>query len=121
MKVMIDGAVLTVTGCPLSQVQVAILDLEIAAGRQYIDVIALDRHTVLHLSDRHTRNACEYLAQHAFVMRRQVKHEHERHARVRRHGRQQLLGGVEPACRSANANYPKRQCRGRFLKRGRRG
>ena len=53
---------------------------EIDAGRNDIDVLALDRHSVGRQQDRHRRMARKQIDQHAIVARVEVLNDDEGHA-----------------------------------------
>ena len=75
---------------------------EIDAGRNDIDALAFDRHSVGRQQDRHRRVAREQIHHHAIVARVEVLDDDEGHAVGRRKRVQKLPASVKAAGRSAN-------------------
>ena len=75
---------------------------EIDAGRNDIDALAFDRHSVGRLQDRHRRVAGEQVDHHAVVARVEVLDEDEGHAVIGGQRAEQLPAGVEAAGRGAD-------------------
>ena len=86
----------------LREVQGAVADGEIGAGRNDIEVVALERHSVGGLPHGHRRVAGQQVHHHAFVGRIEMLDQDEGHAVAGRQRVQQLPAGVEAARRGAD-------------------
>ena len=75
---------------------------KIDAGRNDIDALAFDRHSVGRLQDRHRRVAREQVHHHAVVARVEVLDDYEGHAVARGQRVEQLPAGLEAAGRGAD-------------------
>ena len=92
-----------------SKLQNAPRDAQVRVGRNDIDVIGLDPLIVRDLAHRQRRGACQELRERAFVLRIEMLHQHEPHARIERQMREQLRERLEPARRGADADDRKRR------------
>ncbi len=75
---------------------------QIGAGRNDIDALALDRHAVGRLHDRHRRVAGQQVDHHAVVARIEVLDDDEGHAVIGRQRVEQLPARIEAAGRGAD-------------------
>ena len=91
---------------------------EIDAGRNDIDALAFDRHSVGRKQDRHRRMTRQQIHHHAVVARIEVLHDDEGHAVDRRQRAEEFPARVEAAGRSADRDDRKP---GRFARRERLG
>jgi hypothetical protein len=66
-----------------------------------------------HLRDRHPGDAPQNIVGLAFVRRREVQHDHERHARIPWHVFKESDQGLNAACRCTNADDRKIERRSR--------
>ena len=74
------------------------------SGRDYVDVVRLDRRLVLNLHDRHCRRPRQDFRQGAGVRRGEVLHQDERHAGIGRQRLEQLRECLQSAGRGADAD-----------------
>ncbi len=86
----------------------AVVDFQHLAGRHDIDGVRLHGHRTGHLLHAQRRRTLEQLGQHAFMLRGQVQHDHERHAGGSRHGREEVAQCLDGASRSTQSDH--RQC-----------
>ena len=66
----------------LQQVQHALAQAHVVVGRNDVDAVGLHHHRVLHLQHLHAGVAANQLREEAFVVGRQVLHQHKGHAGV---------------------------------------
>ena len=71
----------------LGKMQGAVADRQIGSGRNDIEVVALDRHSIRCLPHIHRRVAGQQLHHHAFVGRIEMLDEDEGHAAAARAAR----------------------------------
>ena len=91
------------------QLQRAVEERHVAARRDDVGAVRAHDHPVFDLEDLHARVAPDQLGQQALVVRCEVLHEHERHARirVRGHAGKKRLECGEPTGRRADADNRK--------------
>ncbi|HWJ06406.1 MAG TPA: hypothetical protein VNS57_11570, partial [Steroidobacteraceae bacterium] len=99
------------------QVQRAVDDLEVVPRRDHVRAVGLELHAVLGLEDPHARVTTHQFDQHARVVRREVLHEHERHAArlVGGHRGEERLERGDAAGGGADADDRKARCHARDL------
>ena len=85
----------------LREVQGAVADGEIGSGRNDIEVVALDRHSVRRLPHGHRRVAGQQVHHHAFVGRIEMLDQDEGHAVAGGQRVHELPAGIEAARRGA--------------------
>ena len=73
-------------------------------GRDHIDVVGLHRFAIGGVHHRHRSAAADQFGQKAVVQRRQVLDQHEGHAAVGRHFREETLERLQPTGRSTDAD-----------------
>jgi hypothetical protein len=83
-------------------------DAQVPVRRDDVDVIRLDAQVVRDFADRERRRASEQLRERAVVLRIEMLHEHESHARVEREVLEQRRESLEPAAGRADAHDRKR-------------
>ena len=93
-----------VTRLGLREVQGAVTDGKIGSGRNDIEMVALDRHSVRCLPHGHRRVAGQQVHHHAFVGRIEMLDQDEGHAVAGRQRVHQLPAGIEAARRGADAD-----------------
>ena len=96
----VEGHARTMALQGFGQPEGAVLDCQIGAGRNEIDVVALELHPVCRLQNLHRRVAGQQIDHHALVLRIEMLDQHEGHAAVGRQRVEELLEGVEATCRS---------------------
>ncbi len=84
---------------PRREVQPAVLDVDVHAGRRHVDVPRLDHHTVESFPHGKGRLVLEQRRHHARVLRREMRDEDECRVHVRRQGCEQLRERFEAAGR----------------------
>ena len=92
----------TVTRLRLREVQGAVADRQIGSGRNDIEVIALDRHSIRRLPHGHRRVAGQQVHHHAFVGRIEMLDQDEGHAVAGRQRAHELSAGIEAARRGTD-------------------
>ena len=86
-------------------VQVDVVHREVHAWWDDVDVVRLHRHRFVHLRHvHHRRGALQDFRRAAFVLGREVKNEHEGHARMGRYILEEAQQGLQPARRRADAD-----------------
>jgi hypothetical protein len=90
-KEAVDGEREGLLGILVGEHEPAAADDDLLAWRQEIHVVGLDLEPVLGALHRHGRVPRQELGHQALVVGREVLHDHERHAEVARHAREQLL------------------------------
>ena len=93
---------------PWREVEDAVSDQHLGAGRDHIDVIDLDRGTFVHRLHRHRRDLREKLDEIARIGRVEVLDEHHREAGLLAEMAEQLADRPEAAGRSAERDDGKR-------------
>ena len=90
----------------LQQLQRAIQERHVAIGRNDVGAVDLHPHAVADLEHLHAGVAPDQLDQNAFVVGRQVLHQHKGHTRlnVARHAREEGLERGQTTGRGANAD-----------------
>jgi hypothetical protein len=86
------------------EMQGAVLDGEIGAGRNDVEMLRLDRHSLRCLPHAHRRVAGQQIHHHALMGGIEMLNEDEGHAAVGRQGAYELPAGIEAAGRSAYAD-----------------
>ena len=84
-------------------------DAQVGIGRNDINAIRLHSLIVRYLADRHLRYPCQELRERAFMLRIEMLHQHERHARIERQMREQLRVRYQPARRGPHTDNRKRR------------
>ena len=101
----VDGEVRPVLGLlEGGELQRALLDRHLDAGRDDVHPVRLDPHALLGLGDLHGGGLGERVAEQAGPRGLEVLHQDERQAGVRRHVGEELPEGVEAAGRGAHAD-----------------
>ena len=91
----------TVTRLGLREVQGAVADGQIGSGRNDIEVVALDRHSIRRLPHGHRRVAGQQVHHHAFVGRIEMLDQDEGHAVAGGQRVHKLPAGIEATRRGA--------------------
>ena len=95
----------TMTRQGLREVQGALANGEIGSGRDDVDVIALDQHSVGGLLHHHGRAGGQQVHHHAFVGRIEMLDENKTHAVAGRQRRQQPSAGFQAAGGGADTHH----------------
>ena len=89
-------------------------DREVGIGRDHVHRVGPHLHAVLDLGDLHRGRSLQQFRQQRLVSRIEMRHEHERHSRIRGHMGEELSEGLQPAGRPAHRDNGER---GLFLAR----
>ncbi|WP_290892109.1 hypothetical protein [Hoeflea sp.] len=100
----IDGVAMAVGLRRPGHLQSAVADLQIGIGRNHIDVVRLNSHTVLNLNDRHRRVGAQDAGQFAFAIWIEMQHDHESTAAVSRHHVEEAAQRLDAACRRPDSH-----------------
>ena len=100
----VEGHARAVTLQGLGQPEDAVPDCQIGARWNEIHVVALELHPVRRLQNLHRRVTGQQIDHHALVLWIEMLDQHEGHAAVGRQRVEELLEGVEAACRSPERN-----------------
>jgi hypothetical protein len=83
-------------GFLVGQPEMLVANDHLLAGWHQIDVVRFDVHPVCRDHHGHVAAPCDELVHETAEVRREVLHDHERHARIGRQCREQLLQRLEP-------------------------
>ena len=100
----VEGHARTMALQGFGEAEGAALDCQIGARRNEIHVVALELHPVCRLQNFHRRVAGQQIDHHALVRWIEMLDQHKGHAAVGRQGVEELLEGVEAACRGPQCN-----------------
>ena len=112
LEQIVDRGELAAIGRPRHEMQLAVQDLEMHAGRNHVDVVRLDPHAVRGVDDLERRLCGEEFGKRARMLRRQVQDEDEGDIGLWRDVLEDAREGLESAGRRAD-----RDDRGRELRR----
>jgi len=101
----------------LADLQHPVVDGQGRIGRDHVHLPGLDDHSVRRLEHGHRGMPAQQVHQHAFVLGRQVLHEHEGHVGVGGHAVEEPAEGLQPACGGADADDQRRRGCRRGLRR----
>ena len=79
----VDRQPLTARRGRLQQLKRSVDESHVAVGRDDVDAVGLNRHSVLNLENRHAGVAPDQVGQNARMIRSQMLHQHKRHAGIR--------------------------------------
>jgi hypothetical protein len=82
----IDRMAVTAGVRRFGHLQPAVAHLQLSIGRDHIDVVAINLHSVLDLRDRHRRAGGQNVRHLAFAIRIEMQNDHERATAIARHG-----------------------------------
>ncbi len=81
--------------------QVSVGKAKAGVRRDDVDVIRLEPDGLGRAPNRHARHNLQHFGEMAFVLGREMKHDHEGGAAVRRHAHEELLQGLDATRRRA--------------------
>ena len=112
----VDRQSMAARGARLKHLQRTVKEGDIGIRRDDVGAVGLHDHTVLDFIDLHAGVAPNEVGKNALVIRRQVLHQHERHAgfTIGGHSREKRFKGRQSAGRGTDTNDGKRSVRVRF-------